>query len=100
PSAYLLVSTEPWASRTARETMFSEAISSISCCWRPSSLPIAAASSGSVWATELVKNCGNSEDDGVLMRKLPRVRRKRFDWTCSYHGAERDSKAGWTMLTA
>jgi hypothetical protein len=48
----------------------------------------------------LVKNCGNSEDDGVLMRKLPRVRRKRFDWTCSYHGAERDSKAGWTMLTA
>jgi len=28
--AYLLVRTEPWASNTARETMFSEAISSIS----------------------------------------------------------------------
>jgi hypothetical protein len=38
PSAYLLVMIEPCASSTARElTMFSEAISSISCCWRPSS---------------------------------------------------------------
>ena len=41
PSAYLLVSTEPCASRTARLTMFSDAISSISSRWRPSSSLIA-----------------------------------------------------------
>ena len=39
-----------------RETMFSEAISSISCCWRPSSLPIASATSGSPSAMLAVKN--------------------------------------------
>jgi hypothetical protein len=47
PSAYLLVSTEPWASITAREAKFSEAISSRWVCWRSSSLPIRAAMAGS-----------------------------------------------------
>src|SRR5215217_7171903 len=39
--------TEPCASSTARETMFSEAMSSISSRWRPSSSSIARAISGS-----------------------------------------------------
>src|SRR5688572_13787243 len=41
---------EPCASRTARETMFSDAISSISCCWRPSSRLIEAATALSALA--------------------------------------------------
>ena len=57
-SAYLLVMTEPWASSTARDTMFSEAISSIS-CWRPSSFLIAPAMSGSLSASSLEKKPGN-----------------------------------------
>jgi hypothetical protein len=47
--------TEPSASSTAFETMFSEAISSISCCWRPSSLAIESAISGSLSASEALK---------------------------------------------
>jgi hypothetical protein len=56
PSAYLLVSTEPCASKTARETMFSDAISSISSHWRDSSSPIASAISGSVSRKGAVNN--------------------------------------------
>jgi hypothetical protein len=51
-----LVSTEPCASSTAAETMFSEAISSICSCSRRSSSAIAAASSGSRSARRAVKN--------------------------------------------
>jgi hypothetical protein len=51
-----LVITEPWASRTADETMFSEAISSISSRWRPSSSSIARAISGSAAASGAEKN--------------------------------------------
>src|SRR5262249_6169446 len=47
---------EPCASSTARLTMFSEAISSISCCCRPSSFLIAAAISGSALARLALKN--------------------------------------------
>jgi hypothetical protein len=42
-----LVITEPCAAITAAETMFSEAISSISSRWRPSSFSMAAKISGS-----------------------------------------------------
>src|SRR5690242_20471588 len=42
--------TEPCASSTARDTMFSEAISSISSRWRPSSSSMARAISGSLSA--------------------------------------------------
>src|SRR5690349_3343813 len=53
--------TEPCASRTARLTMFSEAISSISWRWRPSSPWTAAAISGSACASEAVKNESGAE---------------------------------------
>jgi hypothetical protein len=52
----LFVMTEPCASSTARLTMFSDAISSISCCWRPSSFLMEAAISGSASASEAEKN--------------------------------------------
>jgi hypothetical protein len=45
--AYLFVSTDPCASRTALETMFSDAISSICSCWRCNSPLMAAKTSGS-----------------------------------------------------
>jgi hypothetical protein len=48
------VSTEPAASSTARLTMFSEAMSSISSRWRESSRRITSATSGSVSASEAV----------------------------------------------
>ncbi len=47
PSAYLLVSTVPAASRTASDVKFSEAMSSIVPRWRASSASMAAATSGS-----------------------------------------------------
>src|SRR5690606_29978953 len=47
PSAYLFVSTDPIASRTARETKFSLAISSSDSFWRPTSRTIASWISGS-----------------------------------------------------
>ena len=50
PSAYLLVSTLPWASRTARLVKFSLAMSSMFSLWRRSSCWIASKISGSVWA--------------------------------------------------
>src|SRR5688572_27299212 len=50
---------EPCASSTARETMFSEAISSISFCWRWSSLAIAWAIFGSVLSSFSLKKPGN-----------------------------------------
>src|SRR5487761_2090153 len=53
--------TEPWASSTARLTMFSDAISSISWRWRPSSPLIAAAISGSASASEAEKNESGAE---------------------------------------
>src|SRR5690242_19467614 len=53
--------TEPCASRTARLTMFSEAISSISWRWRPSSPWTAAAISGSACASEAVENESGAE---------------------------------------
>src|SRR6202163_400477 len=64
--------TEPCASSTARLTMFSDAISSISCCWRPSSLRIASAISGSACSREAVKNESGAEavlaleDEGLI----------------------------------
>src|SRR3954464_5195500 len=53
--------TEPCASSTARLTMFSEAISSISWRWRPSSPRIAAATSGSACSSVAVKNESGAE---------------------------------------
>src|SRR5690606_36864370 len=96
-----LVSTEPWASSTASETMFSEAISSISPCWRASSLSMARASSGSVSATLLVKNFGKSgRDVAALMGPSPGKERKGLAWPWLYHVAMRDSKAGGIGLAA
>jgi hypothetical protein len=63
-----LVSTEPCASSTARLTRFSEAISSISSRWRPSSSRIASAISGSVSASEAVNSesaTAFAEDSGA-----------------------------------
>jgi len=51
-----VVSTDPCASSTARLTMFSDAISSISWRCRPSSPRIAAAISGSASVSVAVKN--------------------------------------------
>jgi hypothetical protein len=57
---------EPWASSTARETMFSEAISSISWRWRPSSFWIEPKISGSVSARERVKKTSVAEELLIL----------------------------------
>lgn len=46
---------DPCASSTARDTMFSEAISSISCRWRPSSFRMAPKISGSISSSGVVK---------------------------------------------
>src|SRR5690554_693152 len=46
---------EPCASSTARDTIFSEAMSSISFCWRPSSFSMAFRMSGSLLASPSVK---------------------------------------------
>src|SRR5215468_7288735 len=51
--------------------MFSEAISSISCCWRPSSPLIAAAISGSASARVAVKNESGAE--AVLALVIGRI---------------------------
>jgi hypothetical protein len=67
----LLVITEPWASSTARLTMFSEAISSTSWRWRPSSPLIAAAISGSACSRVAVKNESGAE--AVLLEALALV---------------------------
>src|SRR4051812_13404865 len=53
--------TEPCASSTARLTMFSDAISSISCRCRPSSPRMAAATSGSACSSVAVKNESGAE---------------------------------------
>jgi hypothetical protein len=72
----LFVITEPCASSTARLTMFSDAISSISCRWRPSSPLIAAAISGSASASVAVKNESGAEavlgleDEEVMGRNI------------------------------
>ena len=68
PSAYLLVITEPCASSTARLTMFSEAISSISWRCRPSSPLMAAAISGIGLSSEAVKKESGAE--AVLAEEL------------------------------
>src|SRR5262249_27999192 len=54
PSAYLLVRIEPCASRTARLTTFSEAISSRLFCWRSASARIAFQISGSTCCSGLL----------------------------------------------
>src|ERR1700744_4854582 len=70
--------TEPCASSTARLTMFSEAISSISCRCRPSSPWIAAAISGSACARLAVKKESGAlavlalEDGGFIAKYLHR----------------------------
>jgi hypothetical protein len=51
-----LVITEPWASSTARETMFSEAISSICSLWRFSSSWMVANTAGSALSRDAEKN--------------------------------------------
>jgi hypothetical protein len=59
--------TEPCASSTALETMFSEAINSISWRWRPSSLPIAPKISGSTSASGLLKKLSAAGDTAVAV---------------------------------
>jgi hypothetical protein len=72
PSAYLLVRTEPCASSTARLTMFSDAISSISSRCRPSSSLIASAISRSVSASEASKKTvGLGRRRGIIGQRHP-----------------------------
>src|SRR3569833_1813439 len=66
---------EPCASSTALLTMFSDAINSISCCWRPSSLRIASAISGSASARVAEKKFGNSGSDAAALIGVPRGER-------------------------
>src|SRR4051794_29066639 len=107
--------TEPCASSTARLTMFSDAISSISWRCRPSSPLIAAAISGSASASVAVKNESGAEavftlEVGEFIGEIsppPQASRRSADghvWrsklVCSdYHIAREWPRACGTCLT-
>src|SRR6185437_3399827 len=75
PSAYLLVSTLPWACSTDRGTKFSDAIISRVSRWRPSSLPSNSAISGSTSASgaDITETEGRASGEAVTGASLSRV---------------------------
>src|SRR5579885_1109556 len=68
--------------------MFSEAISSISSRWRPSSLPMASAISGSASARDVEKKASRAADTGFGLTDIAFSRRRKS-------GAERVGTVGF-----
>ena len=87
---------DPCVSSTARETMFSEAISSIWSCWRRSSPEITAPRAGSESATDAEKKPAGTPAarDCVIMRPVLRIRRDRTRAVYSLRAAGETADAG------